>query len=65
MKIIVNGEERTIDSMSVYEYLQTLGMDSRPLAIELNKEILPKKNYSTTMLKDGDQMEIVWFVGGG
>jgi sulfur carrier protein len=65
MKIIVNGEETNITSMSVYDYLLMLEMDPRPLAIELNTEILAKKNYKTTMLKEGDRMEIVWFVGGG
>ena len=65
MKITVNGEEKNITSMSVYDYLLMLEIDSRPLAIELNTEILPKKNYKTTMLSEGDRMEIVWFVGGG
>lgn len=65
MKIIVNGEETNINSMSVYEYLHMMEIDSRPLAIELNTEILPKKNYRTTILREGDRMEIVWFVGGG
>jgi sulfur carrier protein len=65
MKIIVNGEEKSIAGMTVFEYLQTLDMDPRPLAIELNREILPKNNYKTTMLREGDQLEVVWFVGGG
>jgi sulfur carrier protein len=65
MKVIVNGEETSIADMSVSEYLHMLEMDSRPLAIELNQEILAKKNYAATMLREGDQMEIVWFVGGG
>ena len=65
MKIIVNGEETTIASMSVYEYLHMMEIDPRPLAVELNKAILSKKNYQTTMLKESDRMEILWFVGGG
>lgn len=65
MKIIVNGEETAISSMSVHEYLRMLDVDPRPLAVELNREILPKKDYKTTMLAEGDRMEIIWFVGGG
>lgn len=51
--------------MSVYDYLQTIDCDPRPIAVELNRAILPKKDYRTTFLLEGDQMEIVWFVGGG
>ncbi len=65
MKITVNGEEKIISSMSVYDYLQTIDCDPRPIAVELNRAILPKKDYRTTFLLEGDQMEIVWFVGGG
>jgi len=65
MKLTVNGEATEISSMSISDYLQTLECDERALAVELNREIVPKKAYATTILADGDQMEIVWFVGGG
>jgi len=66
MKLIkVNGEEKETVSMFVSEFLEELSIDPRPVAIELNREILPKKDYKTTILNDGDQLEIVWFVSGG
>ncbi len=65
MKITVNGEEKIITSMSVHEYLVTIDCDPTPIAVELNREILGKKDYRTTFLREGDQFEIVWFVGGG
>jgi sulfur carrier protein len=65
MKISVNGEEKIISSMSVFDYLRTIDCDPRPVAVELNRAILPKNDYRTTFLLEGDQMEIVWFVGGG
>ncbi|GAB7026926.1 sulfur carrier protein ThiS [Geotalea toluenoxydans] len=65
MEIIVNGEKTAIDAMSVLSFLQKIEIDPKRVAVELNLDILPKADYGTTMLKDGDQMEIVHFVGGG
>jgi sulfur carrier protein len=65
MKIIVNGEDRIITGSSVYEYLRTIECDPIPIAVELNRLILKKDEYQTTFLAEGDQLEIVWFVGGG
>jgi len=42
-----------------------LHIDPRRVAVELNMEILPKADYETTALSDGDRIEIVHFVGGG
>ena len=65
MKILVNGEEKITASMSVYDFLLTIECDPRPIAVELNRAILAKNDYQTTFLLEGDQLEIVWFVGGG
>ncbi|ACM19946.1 thiamin biosynthesis sulfur carrier protein [Geotalea daltonii FRC-32] len=65
MEITVNGEKTAIDAMSVLSFLQKIEIDPKRVAVELNLDILPKADYGTTMLKDGDQMEIVHFVGGG
>jgi sulfur carrier protein len=65
MKVSVNGEEQIIASMSVYDFLLSIDCDPRPIAVELNRAILAKKDYRTTFLLEGDQLEIVWFVGGG
>lgn len=62
----INGQEVTFEKeTSVTEYLEENGYQIRRIAVELNGEILPKYEYSDTMLKDGDSMEIVTFVGGG
>ncbi len=65
MQIVVNGEERTVAAMSVQAFLTSLGIDPQRVAVELNLDILPKSDYATTELKEGDQLEIVHFVGGG
>jgi sulfur carrier protein len=65
VNITVNGEAATISPLSVQDYLVQLGIDPRRVAVELNREILPKGAYQDTVLTDGDSIEIVHFVGGG
>ena len=50
---------------SVEEYLEQNRYQVKRIAVELNGDILPKYSYSDTMLKDGDRLEVVTFVGGG
>lgn len=66
MKIILNGESRDIENgITLRALVDTLGGDPRSVAIELNREIVPKSNHASTKLQDGDQLEVVQFVGGG
>jgi sulfur carrier protein len=65
MQVFVNGEEKTIESTTVLGYLKEVGIDPQRVAVELNLDILPKGEYDTTQLKEGDRIEIVHFVGGG
>lgn len=65
MNITVNGESASIDPLLVQDYLVSLGIDPRRVAVELNRDILPKGEYGSTLLKEGDCLEIVHFVGGG
>lgn len=63
--ITVNGKQIQLASeMSVADYLEH-SFQIKRIAVELNEEILPKYSYSDTMLKDGDRLEVVTFVGGG
>jgi thiamine biosynthesis protein ThiS len=66
MQIRLNGEpyESPAD-VSVAELLERLGIPRVRVAVELNLNILSKEEYSTTTLKEGDQLEVVHFVGGG
>ena len=64
--ITVNGKQiRLTSEMSVADYLEENNYKVNRIAVEMNEEILPKYSYSETMLKDGDRLEIVTFVGGG
>ncbi len=63
--IIVNGTAVEADGQKLTEYLEEAGFAGKRIAVELNEEILPKAQYDSCILKDGDVLEIVSFVGGG
>lgn len=66
MQLIVNGEPTRLDGPStVADLVATLGLDPRKVAVERNLEIVPRSLHATTVLSDGDRIEIVQFVGGG
>ncbi len=66
MKIRLNGEERVIsDGMTIDALLSSLNVSELSSAVELNLNILDKKDYGRTRLNDGDLVEIISFVGGG
>ncbi len=66
MDITVNGEEKRVDApISVTGLLAVLALEPRKIAVERNREIVPKSLYGETALADGDRIEIVQFVGGG
>ena len=67
MRIQINGEPREFpqNSLSLKELLDTLSLPPQRIAVELNKAIVPRSHWEKTTLKDGDQIEIVHFVGGG
>ncbi len=66
MFVVVNGENKeVINSINLFELLQTLNLPTERVAIELNKEVVRRKNWETTDIKDADKIEIVHFVGGG
>jgi thiazole synthase len=64
--VSINGEKRTFEqSMSADALLKALSLDPRKVALERNREILARSSFDKTAIKDGDQLEIVHFVGGG
>ena len=66
MEITINGEPREVaDDMTVAALLEELEMQPRFLAVERNREIVPRKQHADCRLDDGDQLEIVTLVGGG
>jgi len=61
----INGENLDTVGKSVAEYLNSAGYDLMRVAVELNGDIVPKAQYTDTIFKDGDSVEVVSFVGGG
>ena len=61
----VNGKELDLAGKTVAEYILTTDYDAKRIAVERNGEIVFKSQYSETVLKDGDSIEIVSFAGGG
>jgi thiamine biosynthesis protein ThiS len=66
MKLFVNGEPREVDEItSLAELITQLDLPVARIAIELNRNVVRRSDWSSTMLKDEDRIEIVHFVGGG
>ena len=64
--ITVNGENRTLENpVTVTEYLKACNYIPVQVVVELNEEIIKRDTYDTTMLKEGDVVEILQFMGGG
>ena len=65
MKLTINGEPQSSSAETLSALVETLGMKPDRVAIELNREIVPRDQWPQTPLHDGDRLEIVHFVGGG
>ncbi len=66
MKLTINGEDREFTAISsLSTLLAHLGMKPDRVAVELNRNLIPRDRWATTQLSDGDKLEIVHFVGGG
>ena len=66
MKIRLNGEEREFaDACTVLAMLQAAGFGERRVAVEVNREIVPRSAHATRALADGDAVEIIQAIGGG
>ena len=64
--ITLNGEERRFPApLTVAGLLDRLELDRRKVAVERNEEIVPRSLYDATNLAEGDQLEVVHFIGGG
>lgn len=67
MKLVINGEDH-LDlpaQMSVTDLIAHLELPAGKIAVELNREVVPKSLHVATQLSDGDVLEIIHFIGGG
>jgi len=66
MQVTINGKNQTLtDGITVAELLAQLDLQPIRVAVEVNEDLVPRKTFAETPVRDGDQIEIVTFVGGG
>lgn len=66
MKIVVNGEEKVIPrAMALTDLLGFLGLSDERVAVEVNRDVVPRVRWQETSVGEMDKIEIIHFVGGG
>lgn len=67
VNLTINGKDHydLPDPLSVFQLLAHFELPEKKIAVELNREIVPKSTFETAMLSDGDKLEIIHFIGGG
>jgi thiamine biosynthesis protein ThiS len=64
--VVVNGETRSVaQGTTVAALIGELGLGDRRVAVERNREVVPRATHATTVLAAGDRLELGTFVGGG
>lgn len=66
LTVVVNGQPREIaEGTTVAQLLALLGLGDRRVAVERNRQVVPRADHGAAVLADGDRLELVTFVGGG
>jgi sulfur carrier protein len=66
MNIIVNGESQSLEAdANLEQLLEKLGLSGKRVAVEVNRDIVPRSDYNSFKLSDNDTIEIVNAIGGG
>lgn len=66
MTIVVNGDQTQIaEGSGISDLVKSLGLVTERVAVEVNKRIVRRADWSSTTISEGDRVEIVHFVGGG
>ncbi|MEZ6047615.1 MAG: sulfur carrier protein ThiS [Planctomycetaceae bacterium] len=66
MRVTINGDEREIaDGLTLSELISQLEMNPKFIAVERNRELVPRAEHASCTLEENDQLEIVTLVGGG
>ena len=66
MTLTVNGEPKNVpQGLTLAQLVRELGLERNPIAVELNRQVVPRDRHGETRLAPGDRLEIVTLVGGG
>jgi sulfur carrier protein len=64
--VVINGQSRSVNTgTTVAQLISELGLGDRRVAVERNRTVVPRAEHATTVLSEGDRLEVVTFVGGG
>ncbi len=63
--VTINGEEKNAAGKTIYAYLSEERYDTSRVVVEQNLQIIPQDQLENTLIQEGDQIEILCFVGGG
>jgi sulfur carrier protein len=65
MRVVINGKAEELPGGTVLEILKAKGVDPHMVAVELNAKILEREELSRTAVKEGDALELLFYMGGG
>ncbi len=66
LDVVINGQTRTVNpGTTIASLIIELGLGDRRVAVERNREVVPRASHATTEVAAGDRIELVTFVGGG
>ncbi len=65
MHVKINGKAEDVQEATVLDLLKSRSVDLRMVAVEVNSEMIERERYETTVLKEGDEVEFLYFMGGG
>lgn len=66
MTLTVNGQSKVVaEGLTLSQFVRDMGLERNPIAVELNRQVVPRDRHDATRLTEGDRLEIVTLVGGG
>lgn len=65
MRVKINGKPEDVQEATLLGLLKSKNVDLRMVAVEVNSEMIDRDQYETTALKEGDEVEFLYFMGGG
>ena len=65
MELTLNGQSRQVAGRTVADLVHELGLTGQALAVEVNRQVVPRRDHDKTPLHTGDNVEVVTLVGGG
>ncbi|MBI5039391.1 MAG: sulfur carrier protein ThiS [Nitrospirae bacterium] len=65
MRVKINGKPEEVQEATVLGLLKSKNVDLRMVAVEVNSEMIERDQYEATALKEGDEVEFLYFMGGG